>query len=76
MVRRWLPAMAVAALMTAACGDATPGDDDVVQRDTMIGTRPDTFLVERTTTVDTINDPDLDRDTLRRDTLRRDTVPR
>jgi hypothetical protein len=73
MVRKWLPAVAVAAAMTAGCGDATR--NDVVERDTIIGTTPDTFMVERTVTEDTIRNPDLGRDTLRGDTLRRDTMP-
>jgi hypothetical protein len=73
MLRKWLPAMAMAALVTAACGDTQPGDD-VIQRDTTIMTVPDTIMVERTITEDTIRDPDLHRDTLHRDTLPGDTM--
>jgi hypothetical protein len=70
MGRRWLGAVAIAALVMGACGDGRTGDDDVVQRDTVIGTQPDTFMVERTITEDTIRNPDLGRDTVR------DTMPR
>jgi hypothetical protein len=73
MLRKWLPAMAMAAFATAACGDAQPGND-VVERDTAIMTVPDTIMVERTITHDTIRDPDLGRDTLRRDTVPGDTM--
>lgn len=73
MVRRWLPALAIA-VAVAACGDAADRDGDTVQRDTIIGTQPDTFMVERTVTEDTIRDPDLGRDTVAG--ARRDTVPR
>jgi hypothetical protein len=74
MVRKWVSA-AVIGLAVAACGgDGRPGDD-VVERDTTIMTRPDTFMVERTITEDTIRNPDLGRDTAR-DTLRRDTLNR
>jgi hypothetical protein len=55
----------------AACGDDSPGRNDGAIRDTTITTLPDTVLIERTTTVDTVRDPDLDRDTVRRDTIRR-----
>jgi hypothetical protein len=71
MVRRWVPALAIA-LASAACGgDAQDGRDDAVQRDTSIITVPDTMMVERTVTEDTIRNPDLGRDTVRRDTLPR-----
>jgi hypothetical protein len=72
MLRKWLPAMAMAAFATAACGDAQR--NDVVERDTAIMTVPDTIMVERTITHDTIRDPDLGRDTLRRDTVPGDTL--
>jgi hypothetical protein len=68
MLRKWLPALAVAALAAAACNGDRPGDG-VVERDTAIMTVPDTILVERTITVDTVRDPDLRRDTVRRDTM-------
>lgn len=75
MLRKTFPMMVVAALATAACGDQN-GTDDATQRDTTLQVVPDTQLVERTTTFDTIRDPDLDRDTMRNDTTRRDTIPR
>jgi hypothetical protein len=71
-MRKWIAAVAVAGLVTA-CGDATR-DDDVLQQDTTLLIQPDTMLIERTITEDTIRDPDLHRDTLQ-DTLR-DTLPR
>jgi hypothetical protein len=55
----------------AACGDDAPGGDDAAIRDTVITTVPDTVLIEQTTTIDTVRDPDLDRDTVHRDTVRR-----
>jgi hypothetical protein len=64
-----MAALAVAG-MVAACGNGDrPGDDQVLQQDTTLLIQPDTALIERTITVDTIQDPDLRRDTLR------DTVP-
>lgn len=69
---KWMAALAVAGLMTA-CGDAGMNDDDVLQQDTTLLIQPDTMLIERTITEDTIRDPDMDRDTAR-DTLR-DTIP-
>jgi hypothetical protein len=57
----------------AACGGDRAGDGTVA-RDTTITTVPDTVLIERTTTVDTVRNPDLDRgrDTLQHgDTIRR-----
>jgi hypothetical protein len=67
-MRKWIAALAVAG-MVAACGDAVEDDGDVVQQDTTLMIAPDTMLIERTITEDTITDPDLQRDTLR------DTVP-
>jgi hypothetical protein len=57
------------ALGSAACGGDRGGTATV--RDTTITTVPDTVLIERTTTVDvdTVRNPDLDRDTVRRDTV-------
>jgi hypothetical protein len=75
MLHKAFPIMVVAALATAACGGDRDGDDDMTQRDTSLFVVPDTQMVERTTTWDTIRNPDLDRDTLRGDTLR-DTIPR
>lgn len=73
MVRKWIPALTVAMAVAACGGDR--GGDGVVERDTIIGTQPDTFMIERTVTDDTIRNPDLGRDTLHRDTLqRRDTL--
>jgi hypothetical protein len=66
-MRKWIAALAVAGLV-AACGGAVD-DGDVVQQDTTLLIQPDTMLIERTITEDTITDPDLQRDTLR------DTVP-
>jgi len=60
----------------AACGDDSPGNDDGTIRDTTITTVPDTIMIERTTTIDTVRDPDLDRDTVRNDTVMRDTIRR
>lgn len=76
MLRKTFPLLIVAALGTAACNGDRDGTDDGVQRDTTLQVVPDTQLIERTTTWDTITNPDLDRDTLRRDTLPRDTMPR
>jgi hypothetical protein len=73
-MRKWFPALVIVGLAAGACGDAR--DDDVVQQDTTLHIRPDTMMVERTITTDTIRNPDLGRDTLRGDTLRRDTLPR
>jgi hypothetical protein len=73
LMRKWIPALVVAGLAAGACGDAT--NDDVIQQDTTLHIRPDTTLIERTITEDTIHDPDLSRDTLSGDTLR-DTLPR
>lgn len=60
----------------AACGDT--GGGDATTRDTTLTTVEDTVLIERSTTidVDTVRDPDLDRDTMHHDTLHRDTVLR
>jgi hypothetical protein len=69
MLRTWSSALTIAAL-TAACAGDGPGDD-VVERDTILTTRPDTVMIERTITEDTIHNPDLRRDTLER----RDTMP-
>ncbi|HSJ24831.1 MAG TPA: hypothetical protein VK929_09200 [Longimicrobiales bacterium] len=66
-----MAALAVAGLMTA-CGDVGD-DDDVLQQDTTLMIQPDTMLIERTITEDTIRDPDLSRDTAR-DTMQ-DTIP-
>jgi hypothetical protein len=63
-----LIAAVVVAGMVTACGDGTR-DDGTLQQDTTMLIQPDTSLIERTITVDTIRDPDLQRDTLR------DTVP-
>jgi hypothetical protein len=60
----------------AACGDDSPGNDDGTVRDTTITTVPDTIMIERTTTVDTVRDPDLDRDTAHHDTVAHDTIRR
>jgi hypothetical protein len=67
-MRKWFAALAVAG-MVAACGNGGVGDGDVVQQDTTLFIAPDTMLIERTITEDTIADPDLRRDTLR------DTMP-
>jgi hypothetical protein len=72
-MRKWIPALVVVGLAVGACGDRT--DDDVIQQDTTLFIQPDTMLIERTITEDTIRNPDLGRDTLRGDTLR-DTLPR
>lgn len=70
-MHKWMAALAVAGLMTA-CGDVGD-DDDVLQQDTTLMIQPDTMLIERTITEDTIRDPDLSRDTAR-DTMQ-DTIP-
>jgi len=67
-MRKLIAALAVAG-MVAACGDGVRDDDQVLQQDTTLLIQPDTMLIERTVTEDTIRDPDLQRDTLR------DTVP-
>lgn len=67
-MRKLIAALAVAG-MVAACGDGARDDDQVLQQDTTLLIQPDTMLIERTITEDTITDPDLQRDTLR------DTVP-
>jgi hypothetical protein len=69
-MRKWIPALAVVGLL-AACNDRN--GDDTIQQDTLLHIQPDTMLIERTITDDTIRDPDLGRDTLRGDTLR-DTI--
>jgi hypothetical protein len=72
MLRRLMPAAAlavVAAVAGTACGGDNGTRDDVVSQDTAIMTVPDTIMVERTITEDTIRDPDLGRDTVRRDTM-------
>jgi hypothetical protein len=69
-MRKWIPALAVVGML-AACNDRN--GDDTIQQDTLLHIQPDTMLIERTITDDTIRDPDLGRDTLRGDTLR-DTI--
>jgi hypothetical protein len=69
MVRKWIPALTVAMAVAACGGDR--GGSGVVERDTILTTEPDTLMIERTVTEDTIRNPDLDRDTLER----RDTLP-
>jgi hypothetical protein len=69
-MRKWIPALAVVGLL-AACNDRN--GDDTIQQDTLLHIQPDTMLIERTITDDTIRNPDLGRDTLRGDTLR-DTI--
>jgi hypothetical protein len=66
-MRKLITAAAVAGLVAACGGDGR--DDDVLQQDTTLLIQPDTMLIERTITEDTIRDPDLRRDTLN-DTLR------
>jgi ABC-type glycerol-3-phosphate transport system substrate-binding protein len=75
MMRKWIAAVAVAGLVTACGGDDRNGDGTLTQDTTML-IQPDTSLIERTITVDTISDPDLQRDTLRRDTLGQPGQPR
>jgi hypothetical protein len=66
-MRKLIAAVAVAGLVAACGGDGR--NDDVVQQDTTLLIQPDTMLIERTITEDTIRNPDMGRDTLR-DTLR------
>lgn len=70
MRRTWLPVLTIAALAAAGCDGDRPGND-VVERDTVLTTVPDTIMIERTITEDTIRNPDLGRDTVER----RDTLP-
>jgi hypothetical protein len=52
----------------AACnGDTRNGQAEMA--DTVITTVPDTVLIEERTIIDTVRDPDLDRDTVHRDTV-------
>lgn len=74
LMRKWIPALVVVGLAVGACGDGA-NDGDVIQQDTTLLIEPDTTLIQRTITEDTIRDPDLGRDTLGGDTLR-DTLPR
>jgi hypothetical protein len=67
-MRKLIAALAVAGLVSA-CGGDDGRDDGVLQQDTTLLIQPDTMLIERTITEDTIRDPDLHRDTLN-DTMR------
>jgi hypothetical protein len=68
-MRTTIAALIITALAATACNGDRAGDG-VVERDTTFMTVPDTLMIERTITEDTIRDPDLRRDTLPRDTIR------